>query len=39
VQKYRLGGWVSVRLAGRQVVWTEEAAAREQEAQLVRVNK
>lgn len=34
VQKYRLGGWVSVRLEGRQVVWTEDAAAREQEAQL-----
>jgi hypothetical protein len=34
VQKYRLGGWVSVRLAGRQVVWTEDAVAREQEAQL-----
>lgn len=34
VQKYRLGGWVSVRLEGRQVVWTEVAPAREQEAQL-----
>jgi hypothetical protein len=34
VAKYRLGGWVSVRLEGRQVVWTEEAAAREKEAQL-----
>jgi hypothetical protein len=34
VQKYRLGGWVSVRLEGRQVVWTEEASAREKEAQL-----
>jgi hypothetical protein len=34
VQKYRLGGWVSVRLAGRQVVWTEDAAAREVEGQL-----
>ena len=34
VQKYRLGGWVSVRLEGRLVVWTEDAAAREQEAQL-----
>lgn len=34
VTKYRLGGWVSVRLAGRQVVWTEDAAAREKEAQL-----
>jgi hypothetical protein len=34
VQKYRLGGWVSVRLEGRQVVWTEDPAAREKEAQL-----
>ena len=34
VAKYRLGGWVSVRLAERQVVWTEEAPARELEAQL-----
>jgi hypothetical protein len=34
VQKYRLGGWVSVRLAGRQVVWTADAAARDKEAQL-----
>jgi len=34
VRKYRLGGWVSVRLAGRQVVWTEDAAARAAEAQL-----
>ena len=34
VAKYRLGGWVSVRLEARQVVWTEEAQAREQEAQL-----
>lgn len=34
VQKYRLGGWVSVRLEGRQVVWTEDLAAREKEAQL-----
>src|ERR1019366_5474895 len=33
-QKYRLGGWVSVRLEGRQVVWTEDAPAREKEAQL-----
>lgn len=31
--RYRLGGWVQVRLEGRQVVWTEEAAAREAEAQ------
>jgi len=34
VQKYRLGGWVSVRLKGRQVEWTEDAPAREKEAQL-----
>jgi hypothetical protein len=34
VTKYRLGGWVSVRLEGRQVVWSEDAAAREAEAQL-----
>jgi hypothetical protein len=34
VQKYRLGGWVSVRLEGRQVVWGEDALAREREAQL-----
>jgi len=33
VQKYRLGGWMAVRLEGRQVVWTEDAAAREAEAQ------
>jgi hypothetical protein len=34
VAKYRLGGWVSVRLEGRQVVWSEDGAAREAEAQL-----
>jgi hypothetical protein len=34
LQKYHLGGWVSVRLEGRQVVWTEDAPAREAEAQL-----
>ena len=34
VQKYRLGGWVSVRLEGRKVVGTEDAPAREKEAQL-----
>lgn len=34
VQKYRLGGWLSVRLEARQVRWTEDAAAREKEAQL-----
>jgi hypothetical protein len=34
VKKYRLSGWVSLRLEGRQVVWTEDAAARQVEAQL-----
>jgi hypothetical protein len=34
LQTYRLGGWVSVRLEGRPVVWTEDAAAREAAAQL-----
>jgi hypothetical protein len=34
VATYRLGGWVSVRLEGRQVVWTEDAAGREQAGQL-----
>ncbi|MHB1306650.1 MAG: IS1634 family transposase [Limisphaerales bacterium] len=34
LQTYGLKGWVSVRLEGRQVVWTEDLAAREQEAQL-----
>jgi len=34
LKTYRLGGWVSVRLEGRQVVWTEDAPAREAEAQL-----
>ena len=32
VQKYRLGGWLSVRLEGRQVVWTEDGPAQEKEA-------
>ena len=32
--KYRLHGWVKVELAGRQVVWTEDNAAREKQAQL-----
>jgi transposase len=32
--KYRLGGWVKVELAGRQVVWTEDEAARQHQAQL-----
>lgn len=34
VRQYRLGGWVSVRLEGRRVVWAEDTAAREKEAQL-----
>jgi hypothetical protein len=34
LKKYRLGGWVSVRLEGRQVIWTEDTTARETEAQL-----
>jgi len=34
LKKYRLGGWVTVELEGRQVVWREDAAAREAEAQL-----
>jgi transposase len=32
--KYRLQGWVKVELDGRQVVWTEDSAARERPAQL-----
>jgi hypothetical protein len=32
--KYRLQGWVKVELTGRQVVWTEDNGAREQQAQL-----
>jgi hypothetical protein len=34
VTQYRLGGWVSVRLEGRQVEWTEDTPARDKEAQL-----
>lgn len=34
VAKYHLGNWVTVELKGRQVVWTEDAAAREREAEL-----
>ena len=30
----RLGGWVSLRLEGRQVVWTEDEGARQSEEQL-----
>lgn len=32
--RYRLGGWVKVELAGRKVVWTEDEAARQQQALL-----
>ena len=32
--KYRLRGWVKVELAGRKVVWTEDEAARQKEAEL-----
>jgi transposase len=32
--KYRLQAWVKVELAGRQVVWTEDRVARDQQAQL-----
>jgi hypothetical protein len=34
VKKYRLDGWVSLRLEGRQVVWREDTSAREVQAQL-----
>ncbi len=34
VQRYRLGRWITVRLEQRQVVWTEDRAAREAEGQL-----
>jgi len=32
--KYRLRGWIKVALAGRKVVWTEDGAARQKEAEL-----
>lgn len=34
LKKYRLESWVSVRLEGRQVVWTEDVAAREVQEQF-----
>ena len=34
LKKYRLASWVSVRLEGRRVVWTEDAAARKVQEQL-----
>jgi len=32
--KYRLKGWVKVELVGRKVVWTEDSAARQKQAEL-----
>jgi hypothetical protein len=32
--KYRLQGWIQVELAGRKVVWTEDEAARQKQAEL-----
>ena len=32
--KYRLRGWVKVELTGRKVVWTEDEAVRQKEAEL-----
>ncbi len=32
--KYRLQAWVKVALAGRKVIWTEEEAARQKQAEL-----
>jgi transposase len=32
--KYRLQGWVKVELAGRKVIWTEDEAARQKQAEL-----
>jgi transposase len=32
--RYRLAGWVKVELAGRKVVWTEDEAARQKQAEL-----
>jgi hypothetical protein len=32
--KYHLRGWVKVELAGRKVIWTEDEAARQKEAEL-----
>jgi len=34
LKQYKLSGWVRVQLAGRQVVWVEDAAARQQAEQL-----
>ena len=32
--RYRLKGWIKVELAGRKVVWTEDNAARQKQAEL-----
>jgi transposase len=34
LKKYRLSGWIEVRLTGRKVVWSQDASAREVEGQL-----
>jgi len=34
IKQYRLGGWITLRLEGRQVVWAEDAAALQAEGQL-----
>jgi transposase len=34
LSRYRLGGWIKVELAGRKVVWTEDGAARQKQAEL-----
>ena len=34
LSKYRLQGWVKVELAGRKVIWTEDATARQKRAEL-----
>ena len=34
LSRYRLHGWVKVELAGRKVIWTEDPAARQKQAQL-----
>lgn len=34
IKQYRLGGWITVSLEGRQVVWVEDAAALQAEGQL-----
>ena len=34
LKKYRLQGWVSVKLEGRKVVWSQDTAARQKQAEL-----